>query len=569
MNFEAATKYVMETEKLFATEKRVINGIEYKVLQNIPKNLIELLTYAKKTLSGKTYIVCDKKRITFDDYTDKVDIISKALTRKYKIEKGDRVAVLMRNCPEYLISLMAIIKVGGVAVLLNGWWTSEELKYGFNDSGARLVFVDPERHTRIQKFKNEMGLEEIVIDTKKSKSKNLYDEIFDNLLSDKRNTLNFNEVSIEENDEFAIMYSSGSTGNPKGVILTHIGALNAIFSWKMFIEISKLTSKKITNVSKYEPAILCATPLFHVTASHPTFFLSLAIGAKIVLLNKWDPDKALKLIKKENITRFLGVPTMTADMAQANKKLFLKLPSLHYLGSGGAKRPETQVKEQSDIFPSTSLASGWGMTETNALGLGIIGEDYKKKPYSAGRLYPPIQELKIIDTNGKEVEIGQSGELCVKSIANMKGYLNKEEESRNILNNGWLKTGDKAVVDEEGCVTIVGRFKEIIIRGGENISCLEIEQVIHAFPGICEASVFSVPAERLGEEVGTLIYLYPDTDFILQDLRNFISERLAKFKNPKFFWRSLNPLPKGGTDKIDKTQIRELCVNKSAFIKLN
>ena len=569
MNFEDATKYLMKTDNLFSVSKRYINNVEYKVLKNIPKNLIELLTYAENKLSGKTYIVYNDRRITFDDYLNKVNLLSKCLVGRYKISPGDRVAIAMRNCPEYLICLMGIIKAGGVAVLLNAWWTSEELKYGFKDSGALLSFVDPERHSRIKRFKGELNLTEILVSSEYESSRNFKSENFEQLISEKYSFPDFPKLNLKETDEFAIMYSSGSTGHPKGVVLTHIGAMNAIFSWKMFIEISKLTTNGSRSSLDFEPAILCATPLFHVTASHPTFFLSLAIGAKIVLMHKWNPYIALELIKKENVTRFLGVPTMTADMANANKELSLELPSLHYLGSGGAKRPENQVQEQSDIFPKASLASGWGMTETNALGLGVIGEDYLKRPYSTGKLYPPIQELKIIDPLGAEVAKGSAGELCIKSVTNMKGYLNKESETKKILNEGWLRTGDQAKVDEEGFVTIIGRFKEIIIRGGENISCLEVEQVLHAFPDICEACVFPVPDERLGEDVGCLIYLYPKATLMLEDLRKFVAKRLSKFKNPKNFWISLNPLPRGATDKIDKKLILELCVKKGKFTQLN
>ena len=277
MNFEAATKYLMETDNLFSVRKKYINNVEYKVLKNIPKNLIELLTYAENMLSGKTYVVHGDRRITFDDYLNKVNALSKCLVDKYKICPGDRVAIAMRNCPEYLICLMGIIKAGGVAVLLNAWWTSEELKYGFKDSGALLTFVDPERYSRIKKFRNELKLTEIIVSSNHENSDNFHCDNFEELISKKDTFLDSPRLNLKETDEFAIMYSSGSTGHPKGVVLTHIGAMNAIFSWKMFIEISKLTAKSLRSSYDFEPAILCATPLFHVTASHPTFFLSLAM----------------------------------------------------------------------------------------------------------------------------------------------------------------------------------------------------------------------------------------------------------------------------------------------------
>ena len=569
MEYEAAVKYLKENNDLYQIENKVFGGVSYKVLSNIPKCLPDLLEYASPMLSGKTYIVYDKRRISYEQFLININKIAHSLINNFRIKKGDKVAIVMRNYPEYLMCLMGIIRAGGVAVLLNAWWTENELLYGFKDSGAKLAFVDLERYQRLKRVQKDLHLNLILISPELKPKKNTTFYCFEEILNEDKPSHSPNLPKVEGSDEFAIMYSSGSTSFPKGVVLTNIGALNAIFSWKMFVEVHKLMNHKTEIKSDFEPAILCATPLFHVTASHPTFFLSLALGAKIVLMHKWDPQIALKLIDQEKITRFLGVPTMTADMTLANKSMQLKIPSLQYLGSGGAKRPAAQVSEQAIAFPNASLASGWGMTETNALGLGCIGYDYIRKPYSTGRLYPPIQQMKIIDQSGNEVQVGAAGELCVKSIANMKEYLNNESSTQATINGGWLRTGDKARVDGEGFVTILGRLKEVIIRGGENISCSEVEEVLYRYSSILEASVFAVPDDRFGEEVGALLFINPNSNINLQDLKKFLDLELAKFKHPKYHWISNSPLPRGGTDKINKTLIRELCVNKDYFSKLS
>ena len=566
MDYTAAVEYLQRSDALFHVEKRELNGVFYKVMPNIPKSLLELLEYAEPKLINKTYIVSGSERITYESFLHLINKTANSLVGTFGLSKGDKVAIAMKNCPEYLICLMGIIKAGGIAVLLNAWWTTEELEYGFRNSGAKIAFTDEERSQRIKIFQEKLEINLILVGLDK-KINTLFIN-FPDFISGENSKASNTLPSVGDVDEFAIMYSSGSTSYPKGVVLTHIGALNATFSWKMFTEISKLMENESNKVAKFDPAILCATPLFHVTASHPTFFLSLALGAKLVLMHKWDPKKALKLINYEKITRFLGVPTMTSDLTIANQRLKMTLPSLSFLGSGGAKRPANQVQEQSTAFPQASLASGWGMTETNALGLGSIGKEYLNKPHSTGRLYPPIQEMKIIDRYGTEVSTGVAGELCVKSIANMKGYHNNKEDTDKILNKGWLRTGDKAAVDKDGFVTIIGRFKEIIIRGGENISCLEIEEILYNYPKIIEVSIFAVPQNRYGEEVGALIFIDPKTQFVLTDFIQFLCENLAKFKHPKHIWITTDPLPKGTTDKIDKKHIKKLCIESKTFRRL-
>jgi len=306
--------------------------------------------------------------------------------------------------------------------------------------------------------------------------------------------------------------------------------------------------------------MLIVTPLFHVTATHPMFLLSLPMGARVVLMYKWGAEEAARLIDQEQVTRFLGVPTQTAELMDAARRLGRNLSSLEFLGSGGAKRPAAQVGELAQQFPHAAVASGWGMTETNAIGLGIIGPEYLQRPGAAGRLYPPLQQLRIVDDEGNPLPNGQVGELSVKSAANMRCYLNKPEETAEALRDGWLRTGDLALVDNDGYVTIVDRKKNIIIRGGENIACLDVEGALHRHPAVAEAGVFSVPDERLGETVGAGIQIRPGMSVTPQELHNFLADHIAAFKIPQYYWLREELLPRGATDKTDRRALRNQCL---------
>lgn len=304
------------------------------------------------------------------------------------------------------------------------------------------------------------------------------------------------------------------------------------------------------------------TPLFHVTATHPLFLLSLPAGAKITLMRKWDAREAVRLMKENDITRFLGVPTQSAELMEAAREMGESLPLLDYLGAGGAKRPAAQVAELARTFPNAGIATGWGMTETNALGIGMIGEDYVKRPDAAGKLHPPVQELRILDDAGKDLPCGELGEITVKSPANMRCYLNKPEATAEVLQEGWLRTGDLGVLDAEGYVTILDRKKNIIIRGGENIACLDVEGALHKLPQVLEACAFSVPDARLGEAVGASVQLRPGASLSQAEMAEALKAHLAPFKIPQHLWTQEAPLMRGATDKIDRRGLRTACLER-------
>ena len=299
---------------------------------------------------------------------------------------------------------------------------------------------------------------------------------------------------IDPNDEFGIMYTSGSTGEPKGVVLTHRGAISAVFSWLMMEQIgSYVYPEKVA--AKKPSSILLLSPLFHVNGSHPNFLYGIAKGSKITLMYKWDPKQAVDIIENETITLIRAVPTVISDLVEEAIAQNKSLSSLETLNAGGAKRPPPNVAHEKKALPSTDISSGYGMTETNALGVSVSGDEYLENPELAGRLIGVLQDIKIVDENDKEDKGGEIGEIAIKRPANMRCYLNKKKETDEVLIDGWMHTGDLGHMNSQGLVTIVDRKKNIIIRGGENISCLEVEGMLQKHQSIL-CLLYTSPSPR-------------------------------------------------------------------------
>lgn len=560
MTFEQAVRHVEKHDPMFQTTTVTVRGITYKAFRNSPRNLPEMMrsNREKHGNGAADYLVYADERWTYDEFCDDVDRMARVLRDRFGLSKGSRVAIAMRNYPEYLVMMLAISSIGGVVVLLNAWWTTEEFEYALQDSEARLIVADGPRLERLRPLTAPLGLTTIGVRDGEGHATHGYAELRGSIESGA-----MIGTDIDPDEDFAIIYSSGTTGHPKGVVQTHRGAMTAVYSWLMQVAIAPLVNPPGPHTPPALPAsVLVVTPLFHVTASHTQFLYSLAAPARISLLHKWDPIDAIRVIKAESVTRFLGVPTQSAELMAAVRETGETLPSLRYMGAGGAKRPPAQVAQLAKTFPSAAVGTGWGMTETNALGIGMMGDVYKDRPNAAGRLYPPVQELRILDDAGNQLPPNTLGEITVKSLANMRCYLNKPEETAAVLKDGWLSTGDLGMIDEEGFVTILDRKKHIIIRGGENISCLEVEGALHRHPDVIEACAFPVPDERLGEIVGIAVQLRDGTSMSQTEMAGFLCDHLARFKIPEKLWCQYKPLLRGATDKTDRRAVRAACLGR-------
>ncbi len=555
MSFDDAVSKVLAENPTFELTEATIRGVRYPVFKNVPDDLGSLLRAARPAHDDGNgeYLVFGSERWTYDDFLNDVEAVAYNLRHRFDVKPGTRVALAMANCPEMLVAKMAIVSLGAVVVFLNAWWTTDEFEYPITDSSIRIIFADEKRFERLAPLVRKHALRLVTVRCDAG------DVPFDALLARPARVMDW--PAIDTDSDFAIMYSSGTTGHPKGVVLTHRGAINAVYSWLTHLTVMPLIfPKPEPDTPPPRPCGMIITPLFHVTATHPAFLVSIPVGAKLVLMARWDPEEAVRLIDSEAVTRVIGVPTQTADIMEAANRMGSKLSSLQVLTSGGAKRPPAQVAELDAALPNADIGTGWGMTETNAMGIGCVGAEYVERPGSTGRLHPPIQQLEFRDESGRALPQGEVGEITVKSACNMREYLNKPEQTQDVLKEGWLRTGDLGYIDEDGYVTIVDRQKNIIIRGGENIACLDVEAALHRHPSVKEACAFSVPHERLGEVVGAAVFLRDAPSATTDDIKQHLSGQIAHFKVPEHIWVFEEALPRGATDKLDRRGIQSQCI---------
>jgi long-chain acyl-CoA synthetase len=531
-----------------------VRGIELPVFANAPANLRGI--YAEQRDDEEAiFLVYEDERLAFAEVHRRAATLAWRLRERFGIRPGDRVAIAMRNYPEWCLAFMATTSLGAVAVTLNAWWKGEELEYGLRDSGAKLVFADAERLDRLLPLLPGLGVELIAARAGAGLPQGVHD--FGALLGDLEH-LEFPDAEIARDADAAIMYTSGSSGHPKGVVVTHRGIISAVLNFEFGIALARRQAGLVEPPRpRFAPCMLLSVPLFHVTGSHVQFLMSFRFKRKLVMMHRWDAEKALALIERERVTEFNGVPTMSADLLNSPDFQKRDLSSLRGIGGGGAARPPEQVRRIPRSLEGGIPSTGYGLTETNAVGATIWGPDYLGRPASVGRASPPLVRIQIVDERGESLPPNQSGEIAIKSAVNMRCYWNKPEATAKVLRDGWLRTGDIGLLDEEGFLFITDRAKDIVIRGGENISCLEVEGVLYEHPGVIEAAVFGIPDPRLGEALAAVVVMRPGHAPGEQELREHVGEHLATFKVPSRIWVRDEKLPRIASGKLAKRQIKQ------------
>jgi acyl-CoA synthetase (AMP-forming)/AMP-acid ligase II len=491
-------------------------------------------------------IVAGDERLSFADLDLWSERLAHALVSR-GIQKGDRVGIAMRNCPAWVVSYMAIAKAGGIATLLNGWWQPHEMEHALDMVRPKLIIADVPRAKKIEKVCGSCALVTLAIDEH-------LDRALAPLLEGADLEAPLSEIAAE--DDATILFTSGSTGESKGALSTHRAVTTGVYAYAtgLIVLLGIMTEENRAPSSK---RTLINVPLFHVTGEVPVMLNSFVISRTMVMMPKWDAGEALRLIEKESITYFVGVPTMSLELMNHPDRSKYDLSSLTDIAAGGAPRPVSHVERLGKEFPKAQPALGYGLTETNAVGCSNFWGNYAAKPDSTGRAQAPFVELAILGAGDAHLPPFERGEIAIRSAANIKCYWeNPEATAAAFTSDGYVRTGDIGYLDDDGYLFIVDRKKDIIIRGGENIACAEVEAEIYACPAVAEASVFGMPDDRLGEVPVAVIYRHEGSDLTDEELRAFLEPRISMFKIPARFIFADQPLPKLGTGKIDRVAIK-------------
>ena len=519
-----------------------------------PADLVQLLQ-AGRGHGDKPFIVYEDQRLSFDEFFDAVDRLGTQLRASYGIKQGDRVAIAMRNCPQWSIAFVATVFCGAIAVPLNSWGKTDELVYGVEDCGASVLVCDPQRLDLLSGTSPGENLAIIVAGADSEYSQgNISD--FDAVVAGGESSA-FEVAEVAPDDPAMIMYTSGSTGMPKGTVHLHIGISQALMNLYFvgYLTMSMEGPRELRGGAVQETPLL-TVPLFHGTGLLSGLLVPLQMGQKVVLMYKWDTEKALQLIESEKITGMTSVPAVLQALFTHPRFDDYDTRSLFRVGAAGAATPEALPALIESKIERVSRSAGYAMTETMAVGTVQVGEIFDLKPEASG-IKSPLAEFRFVDTAGQVLPPGEVGEIQIRCITVCAGYWNRPEASAEIRDGDWLKTGDLGRFDSDGFLHITGRIKEIVIRGGENIFPGEIEQCAYAMPEIQEVVVFGVPDEQMGEELVMVAYPLASASLTVEQLRERLQDKLAGFKVPRHIELSDQPLPQNASGKLFKRKIRE------------
>ncbi len=551
ITFQEACAAVCAAGTRFEIEEIDVLGVPTKVFTGTPPNLRYL--FAAAAARTDDFIVFEDERWPMPNVLELIGQIGHALVNDLGVVKGDRVAIAMRNSPEWIAAFAAITSVGAIAVPMNAWWQTDEMVFALADSDSRIVFADADRLARLRA--GEPGSVSVQVVTVGDVASSEIDDAIalEDLLVP---GATLPDVDIDPDDDATILYTSGTTGHPKGAVSTHRAVLSALMAFAARGAVNLLRDPEDLDPDRPQAAVMLCVPLFHVTGLVPVMLGAFVGGSKLVMTYKWDPDRALELIERERVTSFVGVPTMSWDMLEAPTFAERDTSSLRAVGGGGAPMPPELVKRIDDNFRRGRPSLGYGMTETNAYGPGNSGDDFMMHPTSTGRQVP-VMDLKVTDPLGNDLPQGETGEIWFRGPMLIRGYWNRPEATADTIVDGWLRSGDIGRVDDEGFVYVSDRAKDMILRGGENIYCAEVEAAIYEHPSVYEAAVYGIPHERLGEELACHVMVKPGATLDAGELQRFVGERLANFKVPTAVTIVTEQLPRNASGKILKRELRD------------
>jgi long-chain acyl-CoA synthetase len=549
LSFEAALAQLTGPDGPYPLDWAEVAGRRVRVFRSTPPSLRALFATARAR-SDAPFLVYEDERLCFAEVMAQVDALGACLARRYGVRPGDRVAIAMRNLPEWIAAFAAVTSIGAIAVCLNAWWTEGELAYGLEDSGSRVLLADAERARRAAPALARLGLRAIAVRSPGDLAAGV-ERLEDVLVPGEP----LPEVAIAPDEDALILYTSGTTGRPKGAVSSHHAVLSALVAFACHAAVAAAMHPP-TERHPYPPCFILTVPLFHVTGLVPVMLGCFGAGYRLVMMHKWSPERALELIERERVTRFVGVPTMVWDLLESPEFAKRDTSSLLNVGGGGAPAPPELVHRVDRSFARGKPGIGYGMTETNAYGPQNTGDDYLRKPRSAGRCVP-IMEIRVVGDDGREVPAGEVGEIWFRGANLFRGYWGKPEATAEVLVDGWLRSGDLGCVDEEGFITVLDRKKDMVLRAGENVYCAEVEAALYEHPGVHEAAVFGLPHRRLGEEVAAAVVPKPGMALAEGDLRAHVAERLAAFKVPSVWEIRGEKLPRTATGKILKRALRD------------
>ena len=520
-------------------------GLKYFV--NAPATLTDAIQEGRRH-GDAPFLLWRDQRLRFSDFFAAADRLTAALQQIVRLRTGDRVAIAMRNRPEWMIAFVACVQAGAIPVPLNSWGLRDELLHAIEDADARVVFCDAERH---QQLEGSLTDREVVLVEGQAPATHAWQALLEAELAPMQ------LVPASPEAPALLLYTSGTTSRAKGVLSTHRAVAQSLFALDYQGAFSGMTSpERVKPIieSGLQPTALLCFPLFHVSGLHAQFLSMLRHGRRMVIMYKWDVEEALRLIEAERCTQFNGAPVMMQQLINHPRFDSPATATLFALGLGGGASSRTMLDRLMTCKPTAMAGTGYGMTESNGIGATLAGEQFCHFPASSGWPYPLI-DLVVGERPDQPLPAGQPGPIWLRSVTLMQGYWNRPEETEQALQDGWLFSGDVGYLDEHGFIYLTDRIKDIIIRGGENISALEVEQQAAEHPAVIEAAAFALPDETLGETVALVAHV--NSTLSEDELRGFMATRLAPFKLPGRIWFTEQPLQRNATGKLQKPLIKQ------------